>query len=50
MGDAADYEFETGMDGYIAHLNGECDEFCPYCDDENGEDGELRKLQFEEPH
>ena len=36
MGDAADYDFEVGLDAWLLHLNGECDclDECPYCKEE----------------
>jgi len=32
MGDIADYLIEQGEDQYFAHLRGECEDICPYCE------------------
>ena len=37
MGDMADHLNEIGEDQWIRHLNGECIDLCPYCDDEEKE-------------
>lgn len=34
MGDMADYLIEQGQDAYDAHLRGECDGPCQYCEQE----------------
>lgn len=35
MGDASDDCDESGMESYVAHLHGNCDTLCPYCEDED---------------
>lgn len=37
MGDVADHDFDSGLDGYLEHLRGECDQWCPYCEEDNGD-------------
>ena len=34
MGDIADFNIEQGFDEYYRHLDGLCDDFCPYCYEE----------------
>lgn len=41
MGDVADHDFDSGLDGYLEHLRGECDQWCPYCE----EDGEAQNSE-----
>jgi hypothetical protein len=38
MGDMADMYIDNGICQLAAHKNGECEEYCPYCleEDENG--------------
>jgi hypothetical protein len=35
MGEAADSNIENGLDEYHAHLDGDCEYGCPYCEEEN---------------
>lgn len=38
MGDAADYDFEVGLDELLAHQRGECTGVpCGYCEEEEAE-------------
>ena len=34
MGDAADHLIEQGLDEWWTHQNGQCDGWCPYCEEE----------------
>lgn len=34
MGDAAEWSIEQGLDELLAHQAGECEGYCPYCDEE----------------
>lgn len=34
MGEMADENIECGMDEYFAHKSGDCQDWCPYCEEE----------------
>lgn len=48
MGDAADDLTEQGLNAWLAHLAGICEDFCEYCEAENREPEDPRVIKSDD--